>query len=119
MLAEPFVRRGDHGDLGDAGELGKQLFDLRCADVLAAADDDVLLAVGDGEVAAPAAPAAVFCVVPTVVVERVQRRVDIAGEAVRSAAQDLTVLRELDLDTGQWPAVGAEPLLERVCMSAA
>ena len=48
-LAEARIGRADDRDLGDAGHAQQLLLDLDRAHVLAAADDDVLLAVGDRE----------------------------------------------------------------------
>ena len=73
MLAEALVGRGDHADLGDAVEAEQQLLDLLGADVLAAADDDVGHAVGDGEVAVVVEHADVAGAVPAVVVEHRRR----------------------------------------------
>ena len=50
-FAEPRVGRADHRDLGDPRHAHELLLDLDRAHVLAAANDDVLLAVGDREVA--------------------------------------------------------------------
>ena len=49
VLTETLVGRGDDGDLGHAREAQDLLLDLERADVLASPDDDVLLAVDDGE----------------------------------------------------------------------
>ena len=75
-LAEPRVGRGHHHGLGDARACVEQhLLDLERADVLAAADDDVGLAVGDGEVAVVVEHADIACAVPAVVVEGLARSV--------------------------------------------
>ena len=70
VLAEPRVGRRDHRDLGDARHAHEQLLDLLRAHVLAAADDDVLLAIGDREVAVGVEHADVAGHEPAVGVER-------------------------------------------------
>src|SRR5690348_11053830 len=50
-LAEPLVGIADDGDLLDGGMLEQQTLDLDDRDVLAAADDDVLRAARDADVA--------------------------------------------------------------------
>ena len=50
-LAPLLVGDADHGDLGDVGVLEDGVLDLDRRDVLAAGDDDVLLAVRDRDVA--------------------------------------------------------------------
>ena len=71
VLAEPFVGCGDHRDLGDLRERADGLLDLGGRDVLAAADDHVLHAVGDREEAVGVDDAHVAAAVPAVGVERV------------------------------------------------
>ena len=51
LLAQVVVLDADHGDLGDGVVLVERLLDLARVDVVAAADDQVLLAVDDEEVA--------------------------------------------------------------------
>ena len=51
LLAEALVRDAEHGGLGHRGVLVDDLLDLAGVDVEPAADDQVLLAVHDGEVA--------------------------------------------------------------------
>ena len=51
LLAQVVVLDADHGDLGDGLVLVERLLDLARVDVVAAADDQVLLAVDDEEVA--------------------------------------------------------------------
>ena len=51
LLAEGLVRDADDGGLGDGGVLVEHLLDLARVDVQPAADDQVLLAVDDEEVA--------------------------------------------------------------------
>src|SRR5438445_380929 len=46
VLAEPVIRCGDHGDLGDRRQAGQQLLDFGRADVLPAPNDDVLPPIG-------------------------------------------------------------------------
>ena len=50
QLAPLLVGDADHGDLGDVGVLEDRVLDLDRRHVLAAGDDDVLLAVGDRDV---------------------------------------------------------------------
>ena len=86
----------------------QELLDLLGTDVLAAPDDDVGDAVGDGQVAVLVEDADVAGVVPAVGVEgrRRQRRIGVADTTVRSPAEDLAVRLEPDLDPGQgWPSV--------------
>jgi hypothetical protein len=60
------VRQADHGGLGDGGMLVEHLLDLPRVDVVAAADDQVLLPVHDVEVAAGVDPGQVTGVEPAV-----------------------------------------------------
>ena len=118
VLTETGVRRGHHDRLGHGGHAQQHLLDLERADVLAAADDDVGLAVGDGQVAVVVEDADVTGVVPAVVVEcfRGQLVVGVAQAQIRTAAEDLAVLGQPDLDAGPRVAVGEQPLvLGRVC----
>ena len=50
-LAQPVVRHSEHAGLGDGGAGVDLRFDLGAGDILAAADDDVLLAVDDEQIA--------------------------------------------------------------------
>ena len=115
---------GHHGDLGDARDAHQQLLDLDGADVLAAADDDVLQAVGDAQAAVVVEHADVAGAEPAVGVERGggRARVGVAGEAVRAAARGsrrarptatslAVVVDEADLDAGQRAAVGVAALV--------
>src|SRR4029453_14283713 len=83
-------RRHDR-DLGHAGYLHEQLLDLRGTDVGAPADDDVLLAIGDGEIAVRIDDADVTARVPAVVIEGLagERRVGVARAQVGAPAPDL------------------------------
>ena len=112
VLAEAHVGRGDDRDLGDAGHAQQQLLDLERADVLAAADDDVLLAVDDREVAVVVEHADVAGREPAVGVERLggDRGIGVAGEQVGPAAVDLAGLARLD----GLPVVVEEPDLDPV-----
>ena len=127
VLAEPRVGRGDDRDLGDAGHAQQQLLDLARADVLAAADDDVLLAVGDREVAVGVEHADVAGREPAVGVERrlrsragrCSRRSSRArGSRSRPARPTLDVVAvvvdEAHLDAGQRP----RRRCERACRAA-
>ena len=69
-LAQAVVGGGDDAHLGHPVEAGQELLDLAGADVLAAPDDDVGEAVGDGEVALVVEHPDVAGVVPALVVER-------------------------------------------------
>ena len=97
---EPVVGRGHHADLGHRVDAEQQLLDLLGADVLAAPDDDVGDAVGDGEVAVVVEHADVAGAVPAVVVEGRggQLGVGVAEAAVRAPAEDLAVVVEPELD---------------------
>ena len=104
MLAEALVGRGHHArPRPRASQAEQQLLDLLGADVLAAADDDVGHAVGDGEVAVVVEHADVAGAVPAVVVEGRggQLGVGVAEAAVGATAEDLAVVVEPDLDAGQ------------------
>ena len=91
VLAEPRVGRGDDGDLGDAGQRLQRALDLGGGDVLAAADDDVLHPIGDGQEALLVEHADVAGVVPPLVVERGggERRVGVAEAEIGTAREDL------------------------------
>src|SRR5436853_449855 len=56
-LAQSLVGQADGGHVEDGGVLGEHVLHLLGGDVLPAADDDVLLAVGDREVAVAIQPA--------------------------------------------------------------
>ncbi len=66
LLAEPFVGHADDRGFGDVRVLVQRGFDLGGVDVLAAADDDVLQAVDDVEVAVGVETAEVAGVEPAV-----------------------------------------------------
>src|SRR5580692_9069332 len=66
LLAQGGVRQPDHGGLGDRGMLVEHLLDLPRVDVVAAPDDQVLLAVHDVEVAVLVDPGQVTGVEPAV-----------------------------------------------------
>ena len=95
------------------------------AHVLAAADDDVLLAVGDRQVAVVVEDADVAGHVPAVGGERGgrRRRIGVSDEALRSLAPDLALSAGLDvaplvvdqtyLDARHRPAVGVDTLVVR------
>src|SRR5690606_37895856 len=114
-FAEARIGRGDHDGLGDGGHAEQHLLHLQRADVLAAADDQVGLAVGDGQVAVVVEHTDVAGVVPAVVIEGPggQRVVGVTQAEVRSAGEDLTVLGDADLHAGARIAVGVEPFLLR------
>ena len=92
VFAEARVGRGDDRDLGDAREPHHQLLHLGGGDVLAAANDDVLLAVGDRQETGGIEDAHVTAPEPAVAGERlvVECRVRVAREQVGAAALDLT-----------------------------
>ena len=98
-----------------AGIAEQHLLDLQRADVLAAADDDVGLAVGDGQVAVVIDHADVAGVIPAVVVERLrgQGRVGVAQTQIRSPAEYFAVIAQPDLDSRTRLAVGEQPLVLR------
>src|SRR5205814_9300455 len=122
-LAQALGRSGHDGGLGHPGETEQELLDLGGADVLASADDDVLLAVGDGEVALVVEHPDVPGDVPAAVDEGGGGEVGlgVALEAVGAAAEELTgfagpdVLSTLDdqpqLDARERAAVGVATLV--------
>ena len=114
-LTEALVGRRDHDRLGHLRHGQQRLFDLDGADVLAAADDDVGLAVGDGQVAVVVQHADVAGVVPAVVVEGLRRQlgIEIAEAQIRSPAEDFAVGGEPDLDARTRVAVGEQSLVRR------
>ena len=67
LLAEPRIRCGHHDRLGDGWHREQDLFDFQRADVFAAPDDDVGLAVGQSEIAVVVDHPDVTGVIPTVV----------------------------------------------------
>ena len=69
MLAEAGVGSRHDRDFGNLGERGDRRFDLGRRDVLAAPNDDVVHAVGDGEEAVGIEHAHVAGAIPTVGVE--------------------------------------------------
>jgi hypothetical protein len=73
LLAQLRVGPADDGGLGDGGVLVQHLLDLARVDVVAAADDEVLLAVDDEQVAVLVGVAEVAGVEPAVL-ERLGRR---------------------------------------------
>jgi hypothetical protein len=66
LLAEEIVANPDDGGLGDGGVLVEDLLDLPWVDVVAAADDEVLLAVDDVVVAVAVHPGQIAGVQPAV-----------------------------------------------------
>ena len=102
----------DHRDVGDRRVLVQRVLDLERGDVLRVADDDVLDAAGDGHVAVGVDDPEVAGAEPALVVERggVERRVDVAEEALRTAQPELALLagrtdpavvgHDADLDAG-------------------
>ena len=65
-LAPFLVGHADHRDLGHRRVRAKRVLDLDRRDILAAGDDHILLAIGDGDVAVAVHRAAVASVEPTV-----------------------------------------------------
>ena len=88
------VGHTDDGGFGDGGVLDEGVFDLDRRDVLAAGDDDVLLAVGDGEVAVVVDPPAVTGVEPSVADDLggVCGLLPVAAEDGVAAGEDLAVV---------------------------
>src|SRR5574337_526394 len=116
-LAEPLVGVGDDRDLGDRRMLVEQRLDLEHRNVLAAADDHVLAAPGDADVAAGGAACQIAGVEPAIRIGRVPLRpLQVAAEVGRGAHQQPAhlAMREdvadrvdhLDLDAGKRAAVG-------------
>ena len=124
-LTEPRIGRRDHRDLGDARHAHQLLLDLDRADVLAAADDDVLLAIGDREKAVLVEHADVAGHEPTARREGGvgELRVGVADEALGPAAPDLAgftgaevvavLVDDAQLDARERCAVGEQALLTR------
>ena len=91
VLAEAFVGGGHHRHLGHSGNLGDDLLDLGRRQVLAAADDDVLHPVGDGQTAVLVDHPDVAGVVPPVVVEGdVEVGIGVAQAQLGAPRHDLT-----------------------------
>src|SRR5262249_7483168 len=105
LLAELVVGDPDHGRLGDRGMLVEDLLDLARVDVVAAADDHLLLAVHDEEVAVLVHPGQVTSPEPAVR-DRLGRGLGLAPVALHhvvAADGDLA-----DLADGERGAVGAD-----------
>jgi hypothetical protein len=102
----------DEQALVDVGTLAQELLDGLGSDVFAAAaDEDVLLAVGDDEVPAGAPAPDVAGVEPALGIERLGGGIGIAPVAlhdVGTARQDLPILRYADLHVVQRLAHGAQ-----------
>ena len=99
-LAERVVGGRAHRHLVDERVLGEHVFDFAGGDVLAAADDDVLHAIGDREEPVRVEAALVAGAEPRAVDERlgIERRVAVADELAWSARQDLALLAGSDVD---------------------
>ena len=129
VLSEAGVGGGDHRDLDHPREKQEPLLHLGGADVLAAADDDVLLAVGEGQVLA-VEHADVAGGEPAVAVDAGvgQRGIEISREQVWSARHDLprlagrqvhaVIVDDADLDAGERSAVAVEAPVGRVAGGA-
>src|SRR5437773_10520079 len=92
LLAELWVGEAEHGGLGHEWVAEQHLFDLAGVDVVAAGDDQLAGAAGDGEIAIGAAPTQVAGVEPAFGVERFGRGLGllpIAFEDVWTAHLDL------------------------------
>ena len=123
MLAQALVGRSHHSHFGNALHVRQQLFDLGRAHVLAAADDDVLQPVRDGQVSVGVDDPDVARVQPATLLDRLggERGIGVAGEAVGAAGKDLARLADADvaailvdgadLDTVHRFAVGVDALL--------
>src|SRR4029077_11984989 len=99
LLAEGRMRQADHGGLGDGGVVVQRLLDLPRVDVVAAADDQVLLPVHDVEVAVLVHPGQVTGVEPAVA-DRLGGRLGampVTLHHVRPADDDLAHLTQRDL----------------------
>ena len=113
MLTEAVVGSGDHDRFGDRGHAHQNLFDLERADVLAAANDDVGLAVGDGQIAVVVEHADVARAIPAVAVEgcAVSLVIGVAEAEIGTATEDLAVVAEPDLHARPDVSVGEQPLV--------
>ena len=102
----------DHDRVRDLGVRLEVVLEVRGRDVLAARrDEDVLLAVGDRDEAVVVDLGDVARVEPAVGVEHLARRrfvLEIAGEDGRAADQELAVVAEAKLGSGQRRPDGAE-----------
>ena len=125
-LAQRRVRDGDHRHVRHRRVGDQQVLDFLGRDVLAAADDDVLEPVGDGQAPAGVDPPDVPGPEPAAGQERgrVQRRVGVAGEQLGAAGEDLALLavghvaaggiHQAHLVARQQRAVGAGPQVKGV-----
>src|SRR5262245_43999871 len=93
-LSRRSVGHPDDGHLRDSRMVGEHVLDLARTDVLALADDDVLLAARDAEIALAVERAQVAGAEPPVGGEgvRVARAIEVAEAALRSACEDLALL---------------------------
>ena len=113
-LAEQLVGRRDRGDQGDRGVAADLVLDLRRADVLAAADDEVGRPADDREVAVVVDPHDVADEHPAV--RRVQlgvgrRIVEVAAGQQRALAPRLAVAEQPHVHRLDDPARRAQPVL--------
>src|SRR6266581_3785121 len=102
-FAEPGVGDGEGGRLLDGCVAQRQGFDVRRMDIAAAADDDILLAAGDAQIALIVEPAEIAGHEPARFVERRLGRhlvVEIAEHQAGAAATDLADLAWRDGDIG-------------------
>src|SRR5207248_2114521 len=101
LLAEPLVGYRKGGAARYRRVAHRQILDLRRMDVVAAADDQILLAADDLEIAVRIEPAEIARHEPSRAVERVLGRllvVEIAEGQTGAAAADLADLAGPDLD---------------------
>ena len=92
-LSRARVGHSEHGRFRDVGMAVEQLLDLDDRDVLGVADDDVLDATRDADVAVHIDRPEVPGVEPSVGIDRilVERRVDVTGEALGTLKLELTL----------------------------
>src|SRR5262249_59027434 len=105
-LADYWVGKPDDRDVGDAGQGEQGLFHLAGADVESAADDDVLHAPGNAQVAAVVESAHVAGAPPALVVDGVGGEVGPAPVFEQPAGP---AVADLAIDTGGGRVVRAAP----------
>ena len=122
----PLVGHADRGDLDDVGMRRAEVLDLLRGDVLAAPDDEVLEPVGDRQVPVDVEAADVARAEPPARQEhlRIERRIGVADEQLRSARDDLALgarrdigavdVDQADLVPRSGDAVGPRPPVEQV-----
>ena len=114
-FTEPGVRSSDHDCFGDPRHGEQKFLDFECADVLTAADDDVGLTVGDGQIALGVDHTDIAGVVPAVGVEGPfgECVIGVPETQIRSAGKDFAILGQPDLHTRTGIPIGEQSLVLR------